>query len=257
MTPAPQDAGRLNQPERPHEAERLTRPEVAELMRQTPVAILPLGATEQHGPHLPLGTDSFLAQEVARRLAAATGALLFPPIPVGYSWVWRDIPGTLTLDEATLEQVIKDIAHGLHRQGFKTLILVGGHEANNAAMKYAVRELADEIPMRVLYFFYPGLEAAAAGLIESPTWHGMIHACELETSLLLAARPELCHMDRAVREYPAKPADYGHSARSLGSLSESGVFGDATLATAEKGERLLNAVVARLVELVSAIQAEP
>jgi len=237
-----------------YEAERLTRPEAAAVMQRRPLAILPLGATEQHGPHLPLGTDTFLAQAVARRLAAATGGLLFPPLPVGYSWVWRDIPGALVIDEATLERVIKDIAQNLFRQGFRTLVLICGHDANNAAMKYAARELADELPeLTMVYFFYPGLEEAAAQVIESPKWHGMIHACELETSLLLAVQPELCHMDRAVREYPSRPAGYGTTALSLGSLSESGVFGDATLATAAKGHQILEAVVARMVTVLEQI----
>lgn len=242
--------------ERLPEAEQLTWPEAREVLRRRPLAILPLGATEQHGPHLPLGTDTFLAQEVARCLAMATGGLLFPPLPVGYSWVWRDIPGTLMIDEDTLERVIKDIARNLFRQGFKTLVLINGHDANNAAMKYAVRELADEIPMRVLYFFYPGLEEAAAGLIESPRWHGMIHACELETSLMLAVKPELCHMDRTVREYPEKPPAYGYSSLSLGTLSRSGVFGDATLATPDKGRQLLEFVVARLVNILESVKSD-
>ncbi len=228
----------------------MTRPEVAEALARRSLAILPIGSTEQHGPHLPLGTDTLLAQEVARQLAEATGALLFPPLPLGYAWVWRDIPGTLTVDEATLQQVIKDIAHNLHRQGLRTLILLNGHGANESALKYAVRELADEIPMKVVHFSYFNHFGDAAGLIESPRWHGTFHACEVETSLMLAVRPELCHMERAVREYPDAPPTYGVSPVSMGAVSRSGVFGDPTLATAEKGRRLLQAAVTNLAEII-------
>jgi len=239
-----------------YEAERLTRPEVAEILARRPLAILPIGSTEQHGPHLPLGTDTILAQEVGRRLAAATGGLLFPPLPLGYAWVWRDIPGTLTIDEATLQQVLKDIAHNLHRQGVRTLVLLNGHGANESAMKYAVRELADEIPMQVLNLSYFNFFGDATRLIQSPKWHGTFHACEIETSLMLAVRPELCRMDRAVREYPEAPPTYGISPVSMGDLSRSGVYGDPTLASAEKGSQLLDAAVARLVEVIAFAEAE-
>ena len=239
-----------------HEAERLTRPEALEVLLKRPLAILPIGATEQHGPHLPLGTDTFMAAEVARRLASRTGGLLFPALPVGYSWVWRDIPGTLVIDEATLQQVIKDIVHNLHRQGVRTLVLVNGHGANESALKYAVRELADETPMKVLYFsYFNHFGDSEKQVIDSPKWHGMVHACEVETSLLLAVKPELCRMDRAVEEYPEVPPAYGVSALSLGSLSASGVFGDPTLATAEKGEKLIEAAVARIVEIIETVES--
>lgn len=232
------------------EAETMTRPEVAEALSRRSLAILPIGSTEQHGPHLPLGTDTLLAQEVARRVGEATGALVFPPLPLGYAWVWRDIPGTLTVDEATLQQVIKDIAHSLHRQGLRTLVLLNGHGANESALKYAVRELADEIPMKVLHFSYFNHFGEAAAVVESPKWHGTFHACEVETSLMLAVRPDLVRMDLAVREYPDAPPTYGVSPVSMGSVSRSGVFGDPTLATAEKGRALLEAAVANLVEII-------
>ena len=192
-----------------------------------------------------------MATEVARRVAARTGALLFPALSVGYSWVWRDIPGTLGIGEATLKQVIKDIAHNLHRQGLRMLVLLNGHGANESALKYAVRELADEVATKILYFsYFNHFGEAEKEVIQSPKWHGMIHACEEETSLLLAVKPELCHMERAVKEYPEVPPVYGVSALPLGSLSESGVYGDATLATAEKGEKLIQAAVDRITDII-------
>jgi creatinine amidohydrolase len=104
--------------------------------------------------------------------------------------------------------------------------------------------------MPVVYFFYPGLSEVMAEHCESPTWHGMIHACELETSLMLALYPEHVRMDRAVAEYPERPSLYGRSTISLGDLSESGVYGDPTKATAEKGRQMLDAFVGTISENV-------
>jgi creatinine amidohydrolase len=234
----------------PREIRHMTRDEVAEAIDDYPVAILPLGATEQHGHHLPLGVDVMLAEGISRRVAEETGALLLPAVAFGYSWVWRDIPGTVSIQQHHVEALIKDVAHGVSRYGVELLVLINGHEANDASMKYAVRELQDEVSMPVVYFFYPGLAKVMAEHCESPTWHGMIHACELETSLMLALYPEHVRMDKAVAEYPERPSLYGRSTISLGDLSESGVYGDPTKATAEKGRLMLDAFVGTISENV-------
>ena len=219
-------------------------------IEEYPVAILPIGATEQHGHHLPLGVDIYLAEGISKRICEKTGALLLPTLPFGYSWVWRDIPGTVSLQQHHVEAVIKDVAHSVSRYGVKTLIIVNGHDANNASMKYATRELVDELDLNVVYLFYPDLGAVMDQYCESKPWHGMIHACEFETSLMLALKPELVDMTKAVKEYPEKPALYGKSTLSLGELSKSGVYGDATLASKEKGEKILETFVGKMVELV-------
>ena len=221
----------------------MTRDEVDEAVRSFPVAILPLGATEQHGHHLPLGVDIMLAEGLARLVAEETGALLLPTVPFGYSWVWRDIPGTVSVQQHNVEAIIKDVAHSVSRYGIELLVLINGHEANSSSMKYATRELQDELTMPVIYFFYPGLAEVMAEHCESETWHGMVHACEFETSLMLAMYPEHVQMDKAVAEYPEKPSLYGKSSVSLGDLSQSGVYGDPTKATEEKGKLMLDVFV--------------
>ena len=226
----------------------MTRDEVKMRLESYPVAVLPLGATEQHGHHLPLGTDLLLSEGISREICMETGALLLPGIPFGYSWVWRDIPGTVSLQQHHVEAVIKDVANSLHRYGVKLLVIVNGHDANNASLKYAVRELSDEIGMKVMFQFYPDLQPIMEEELESETWHGMVHACEFETSLMLDMYPDLVMMDKAVREYPDKPALYGKSDIMLGSLSKSGVFGDATKATKEKGRRLKEIFVSKMVK---------
>ena len=234
------------------ELQYMTRFEAAKALGEWKTAILPVGATEQHGPHLPLGTDTFIAHHMATHLAERIRAVVLPVLPISYSWVWRDIPGSLVLSVDTVKDIIKDIAHSIYRQGCQKLIVISGHGANDSAMKYAVRELSDEIALRVYYFTYPGLEQLAARHSETPRWHGMVHACELETSWILAIRPDLCHMDKAVEEYPPDDISYlyHNSSLPMGTLSKSGVFGDATRASKEKGEVMLREMIDHLVAVL-------
>ncbi|GGE30348.1 creatinine amidohydrolase [Pullulanibacillus camelliae] len=233
-----------------HELMTMTRDEVEEAVKTFPVAVLPLGATEQHGHHLPMGVDIFLAEALAKQVCQETGALLLPSIPFGYSWVWRDIPGTITLQQHHVEDLIKDVAHSVARYGIKLLVLINGHDSNKTSMKYATRELVDEIDMPVVYLFYPDLDKTLSENCNSSTWHGMIHACEFETSLMLAVNERLVDMEKAVKEYPKQPDLYGKSSISLGTLSQSGVFGDATQATKEKGEKMFKQFTDKMSALV-------
>lgn len=221
-------------------ADHATLPEVRAFLRAHPYAVLPIGATEQHGPHLPLTTDSDLARAYAERIVARSGGLLLPTLPFGYSWTWRDHPGTVTLAFDTLLAVIHDVAAGLARTGVRALLVVTGHEANRGPLKYALRErLADRVDLDVLTLFYPGMETVLSEAT-SPAWHrGILHAEEVETSLMLAVRPEAVRLERAVRDYPVPPETYGMTRTTMGDLMDSGVFGDATVANAAKGERWL------------------
>ena len=215
-------------------------PEVERFLHAHPYAILPIGATEQHGPHLPMATDTLLAESFCARLAAKSGGLVLPALPVGYSWTWRDVAGTLTVRFDTLTLLVRDIAESLARNGVRALCTVTGHEANRGPLKYALRErIVDHVDISVLNLFYPGMELVLQQA-DSPPWHaGILHADEVETSMLLATHPELVHMERAVRDYPAPPETYGMTRVTMGDLMTSGVFGDATLADAAKGERWL------------------
>lgn len=224
-------------------------PACRDFLRQHPYAILPLGATEQHGPHLPQNTDTVIAEALARRVAERSVGLVLPPLPLGYSWVWCDYPGSLTLSFDAFRAVIRDVARSLHRNGCRALMLLSAHGANPQPVKYTIRELADEMDMRLLNVFYPGLPDILSDA-DSPPWKRMnFHAEEFETSLMLHLRPDLVRMDLAVREYPPQSVDYEASNLPMGALSKSGVFGDPTVATAEKGERWFEACVERIVEL--------
>ncbi|MDD3361153.1 MAG: creatininase family protein [Hespellia sp.] len=228
----------------------MTWPQVEMQIKEVPAAILPLGSTEQHGYHLPLGTDVFLAQRLAEKISEQTGALVLPSMNFGYSWVWRDRVGTVSLRQQILQEVLKDIVKSVERYGVKVLVILNGHEANSATMKYAIREIQDETAVKVIGMFYPGLQDVYGETMESPTWGGMFHACEFETSLMLAVREELVHMEKAVKEYPAKPILYGMDNTSIGDLSESGTYGDPTVATQKKGEVMLEQFVRNGVDIL-------
>lgn len=228
----------------------MTRDTVKKELEKFPVVILPMGATEQHGNHLPLGVDIYLAEYFAREVSRNTGALVSPTLPFGYSWVWRDIPGTISLQQDLVEDIIKDVAKSVARYGTKMLVLINGHDSNNTSMKYAVRELEDELDMPVIYLFYPNIGKILDENCESKTWNGMIHACEFETSLMLNTREDLVDLNKAVKEYPEVPRLYGKSTISLGNISKSGVFGDPTIATKEKGKIMADYFSKEMSELV-------
>ena len=233
----------------------MTRDEIEARLATYPVALLPIGATEQHGHHLPLGTDNFLAEDYACRIAERVDGIVLPTVPFGYSWVWKDLPGTVTVGHQTLEAYLRDVIESVERSGYGMLAIVDGHESNVTTMKYVVRDFAASSHFPVVRLFYPGLKEVLAGHLESGTWHGMIHACEFETSMLLDSRPELIDMGKAVREYPPFSEEYAYGAEQLGNLSESGVFGDPTLASQAKGKAMFDALVDEAVRIVEHLQA--
>lgn len=228
----------------------MSRTEIAERLAERPIAFLPLGAVEQHGPHLPLGTDIYLADDYTRRVADRVDGVVLPAVPFGYSWVWQDLPGTITVGHRTLGAYLTDVIASVERSGFGMLVLIDGHESNTTIMKHVVRDYAAHSDFPVVRLFYPRMAELRSEILSSETWYGMIHACEFETSLMLDSRPELVDMSRAVREYPDFSDDYHYGAEQLGNISDSGVYGDATLATQDKGRKLFERFVDEAVAIV-------
>lgn len=226
------------------QAETATWEEARDYLARVPAAILPLGATEQHGPHLPQNTDTILATEICRRVAERSAGYLLPALPITYSWVWHRFPGTLWVGMRTFMDVVKEIVRSLERGGVRAMLMLTGHGANQAPLKYAVRELAEVSSVAIMHGAPLGLERAVQEA-ESRPWLGAyeLHAEEVETSLMLAVRPDLVRMERAVSDYPPVPPDYGHTVTAMGDLARTGVFGDATRASREKGERWLEQIV--------------
>jgi creatinine amidohydrolase len=220
------------------------------------IALLPVGAVEQHGPHLPLLTDTVLASGVARRIAEGTDALLLPAIAYGDAWTAEGWAGTLSLSPDTLRATVIDLGRGLLRMGVRGLVTINGHFGNREPIALAARALG-ELGLPVLHLDYPHLEALATEHMESePAGPGFYHADEVETSMLLALAPDSVRLDRAKPEYPDFPPLFGSQPMKLSAFNSSGVFGDPRPATAEKGEALIAGIAAESLRLIALWRTE-
>ncbi len=238
------------------EAASATWDEVDIHVREGCIAVLPFGATEQHGPHLSLLTDTIMASGLARMLAQRCKSLLLPPVNYGETSNNRRFPGTVSLSFDTVRAITVDICASLRAHGVRGLVVVNGDYGNQNPLRLAARHAQTTWGFPVLVVDYPGLAEVAAQICETPpSGPGFYHADELETSIVLALDATAVHMDRAQAEYPAFPPLYGAIPVDLRSISTSGVFGDPRLATADKGERLLDALAARAMVLVDAFLA--
>lgn len=227
-------------------------PEIEAAVKSGIIAVLSVGAVEQHGAHLPLLTDTVLASGVARQVAQGLGGLLLPPIAYGDAWNNEGFAGTLSISPETLRATIEDIGRGVSRIGVKGLVVINGHFGNREPIALAARRLVTELDLPVLHLDYPKLEAFAAEVCETkPAGPGFYHADEVETSMMLALAPETVKMDKAAPEYPVFPETFGIEPMQLSSFNHSGVFGDPRAATAAKGEALIGKIVAESLRLAA------
>lgn len=238
------------------------------------VAVLTVGATEQHGAHLPVGTDSMCAQHIARLAAtiaedAGTEVVLAPPVWWGYSRDHAGFPGTLTLSHATLTALLTELASSIVAAGFSRLLILNGHGSNDRLLYYVLRDVQDSMsaPCALAAVTYWKLASDLIARDRDSTPGGMAHACELETSLMLHAHPELVAMDRAVDERAQQYSAFRQqellqsgpvmAPDFFRTLTESGVVGDPTLATEDKGNRWAVAIASRTAELIADLTTWP
>lgn len=214
-------------------------PDITAHIARVPVAVLAVGAVEQHGSHLPVGTDSYFAEALANDVARLVDGVLLPSVMYGNSWANERYGGTITLRPATLAAFIYDIAACFARLGGKGIIVVNGDFGNQAVIAIVAQQLLQQLGMRALHLFYPGLANATARHCTTTQDSGtLLHADEFETSLMLFLRPDLVDMSRARTEWPPIPITFGSEPIYLDELSKSGTFGEPTAATSEKGESL-------------------
>jgi creatinine amidohydrolase/Fe(II)-dependent formamide hydrolase-like protein len=237
---------------------KLTWPEAAARFKQVDVALLPVGAIEQHGPHLPLDTDAYDADLLCKRVAAACSSpvpLVLPAIAYGVSYHHQDFSGTLSVSPETLSRLVHEIGMCAARCGVNKLIIVNGHGGNAPALHLAAQMINRDAH---IFTCVDTGETSDTDIYHLVDAHNDVHAGEIETSTTLAVRPELVKMDKAPKMIPRFSSRYLDftSKRSVGwyaytkKISKSGVLGDATKATAEKGEKIWALMVERLVELV-------
>lgn len=210
---------------------------------QPEIALLPIGAVEQHSYHLPVGTDFLLAREIGRRVAERLGAWLLPTLPYSNSHEHGEFHGTLWLRPATLAAVVEDLVLSLRHQGVRRIVLINGH-GGNWILKPTVREINLNYRDIKVIFSSAGELTAGTGTQEE------LHAGASETSLMLAIAPDLVKNERA--DYvPSEGREFIDYA-GMRKVTPTGVWGRATRASREEGERLLAGAVERIVAYVQA-----
>ncbi|MCE7010281.1 creatininase family protein [Kibdelosporangium philippinense] len=239
----------------------LTAAELNELAARGAVVLVSIGSTEQHGPHLPTGVDDFMAAEVCRRAAMLIDdgppVIVAPSIPFGLAEHHMLFGGTLTLSLTTLHALLRDLCRSIDRAGFSGILIVNGHGGTMTALHALTTELTAElnIPVGFTNYFAAG-RTVIREILE--TQDGLMHACEGETSMIMAALPELVRtqeLDNAVGPaitLPAESTDPVYFAVPFRAITESGVAGNGNKGTAEKGERLLDGCAQALADALAA-----
>lgn len=234
---------------------RMTWPEVRKALQRTRMILIPIGSTENQGPHLPLGSETDVAFEIAKRGARDVGAVVAPPLYLGFSAQHLSFPGTISLPSEVLAGVVRHVCKSLHKHGFTRLVIVNGHAGNTPILQTVASDLKyhDGISVAVMQWFsmIPGSEIKK--IVER-----VYHAGEAETSLMLAVDEEAVDLTKAVSEIPKSTSEffaYDFYAPGpkviypyrIGDLTKSGTVGNATKASKEKGEKLLELAVKYLV----------
>ncbi|NWF79840.1 MAG: creatininase family protein [Chloroflexi bacterium] len=249
----------------------MTSAEVGVALERTRTVLIPVGATEDHGAHLPLGTDMFEAREICRRTALALErrgcpVVIGPTIPFGVSTFHMGFPGTITLSSSTLILLLKEVMHSLYQHGFRNLCLIHGHDGNLPQMMVAAQDVVNETPdatVVVMNWMVELAKAYAAGLGKSRK--GESHGGEGETARILVTHPELVDLSQA-RAFYLQPDELRkiqspehmktggglfYPTRSYKALTPVGSIGDPSLATAETGERGYAVIVDWLAAIIA------
>jgi creatinine amidohydrolase len=243
---------------------RMRADELIALAQRDPIAIVPIGALEQHGPHLPVEVDALLGEEVALRTArlldqAGVAVTVLPMLWAGVSEHHMSLGGTITMSHATMAAVVGDICRSLVRQGFRRIVLFNAHGGNEAPLRAIARDLSPDLGAALVQLTY-WLAAADAvkPLLKSQSNVG--HACEAETAMMLALRPELVARDHIAPGLDSSDPEDAvameglYRWRSMAAATGSGVLGRPENATRETGEALLAAIPLRLAEKLAASQ---
>jgi len=234
----------------------LTWPEVKSLDFEKLIVILPTGSFEQHGPHLPLTTDSDIVSAIAERVeqAMTDRVLLAPTLWPGHSTHHMHFPGTMDVPQMVYIQLITELGKSMASMGAKRVFILNGHGGNDTPLRAALRELKTAVPQtRFVFASYWTLAAKTLREVRESEPGGMGHACEMETSVMLHLHPERVKNKRAAgggppHADPYRKADMQYARpvffiNEFHEVTQSGVMGRPDLASAEKGRRFFDGIV--------------
>lgn len=240
----------------------LRAPELRALDKSSVLVLVPTAAVEQHGPHLPTGTDTLICTAIAERIEQRfpRRVLLTPTVWLGASAHHVRFGATLTAGLDSFIRTLKDIGSSLLDQGFQRLLFLNGHGGNVDPLRVALRELNVACPEALLAggSYWSAARDAIAAILEGEH-KGVGHACELETSLVLYLRPELVDRGEIRNAGALVPDQVGgvFVARDMTQRTRDGATGRPDLASPEKGERLFAAIVDAVAETVERLLTEP
>jgi creatinine amidohydrolase len=237
-----------------------------EAIERGALVIVPTGATEAHGAHMPLDADSHQAEHVAVRLAERLDAVVAPAIPYGISKTFESFAGTVSLSVPLYQEVVYEVGAALIKQGFKNILLLNGNRPNGTSNDAVARRLIDDFDVdyapTVTAVSYWEPAASRIHAMRKSEVGGMGHGCEFETSFQLAVRPELVDMP-AIRgvETPLVgwdlvapgPPSRTYAMRPSPESNHTSIFGDPHVASAESGRAFIEAVVDELAALMERV----
>jgi len=244
-------------------------PELGERVKEQPVVVLPIGSVEDHGYHMPLDVDNFLIWNICEEAAKRSpdDILLMPIIPYGFETHHMDFTGTIDIRQEHLLNFVLDVTKSVAHHGFERILIADGHGSNMPILELVARRTILETEALCACFIWPGLAPKEIQEVRESGKQGMAHAGELETSVYLHLAPEKVEMDKAVKDIGMPDSEFvwmdlmqGSPVRLMDEwtrFSKSGVYGDATIATAEKGEKVFEAVVNAFGRLVKEFKNRP
>jgi creatinine amidohydrolase len=243
--------------------EELTAPDfVKAVERSSGTAVIPLGIIEKHGPHLPLGTDLLDVREVVTRAAKQEYTIVFPPYYFGQIFEARHQPGTVAYSERIMWDLLQETVDEVARNGIKKIILANGHGGNNSFLPFFCQSQLARRKDYALYLFQPESDPEGAAEVQKMRKTSMdMHAGEVETSTMMAHRPDLVHVERAHDQSGADQARLAGLSDTYTPIWWYARFpnhyaGDAGPASRELGEKVVVAHAAQLARMIKAVKAD-
>jgi creatinine amidohydrolase len=250
--------------------ENLKWPEVKRIDFSRCAVVIPLGSLEQHGPHLPLTTDTEIVTAIARQVESRLSSVILvtPTLWLGHSPHHMNFPGTLSVEPRIYIDIVKSLVLSMVRHGAKKIFLLNGHGGNEAPVPVALRELKTELSAHkdlfVVFASYWWLGSKTLAAVRESGVGGVGHACEMETSAMLVIAPDKVDMSLARKSGPGAALRYRvidmqaknpvAMVSEFDELSGSGVLGEPELASAEKGRKFLSGFAESVVEFLEDFQ---